>query len=102
MLPVNAMEPASRWPRAEAEARESDRRDLIVSEYLRQINWWFLVCFVLSSVWVSNGGTCVRFWFLSFSALGRGVCGTEGVAGKCLRASLSRLGGVCALLVAVL
>eukprot|EP00170_Pyropia_yezoensis_P006790 contig_27666_g6812 len=54
------MEPASRWPRAEAEARESDRRDLVVSEYLRQINWWFLVCFVLSSVWVSNGGTCAQ------------------------------------------
>lgn len=60
LLPVSAMEPASRWPRADAEARESDRRDLVVSEYLRQINWWFLVCFVLSSVWVSNGGTCVR------------------------------------------
>lgn len=73
LLPVSAMEPASRWPRAEAEARESDRRDLVVSEYLRQINWWFLVCFVLSSVWVSNGGTCVRFLFFSFSAVGSGV-----------------------------
>lgn len=56
------MEPAARWPPAEADAREADRRDLVVSEYLRQINWWFLVCFVLSSVWVSNGGTCVRFF----------------------------------------
>ncbi|GAB0489497.1 hypothetical protein MMPV_000716 [Pyropia vietnamensis] len=60
LLPVSAMEPASRWPRGDAEARESDRRDLVVSEYLRQINWWFLVCFVLSSVWVSNGGTCAQ------------------------------------------
>lgn len=39
----------------------------------RSINWWFLVCFVLSSVWVSNGGTCVRFLFFSFSAVGSGV-----------------------------
>lgn len=60
LLPVSAMEPTAGWSRAEAAHREAERRDEAVSEYLRQINWWFLVCFVLSSVWVSNGGTCVR------------------------------------------
>jgi len=60
LLPVSAMEPTAGWSRAEAATREAERRDEAVSEYLRQINWWFLVCFVLSSVWVSNGGTCVR------------------------------------------